>query len=254
MAAPPAWESSAYLPGIVANHPRIIRQRILRERSAQTALVDGPVLDRTDQLLQGPGQSAVLDDWTRPGVAGDSGYLRLPELMLDDPNEGTQARMSLGSTVKHLKDTDPQAADAIVALLAKRYNERRDPVEQASYIDGLGNTRYAAARPTIDAALHSDESLVRASAVSALRVMPGDDVDDAIARIAVSDPDSLVRAAGVSVIGEPTPRKALMQALRARGPRSRSALPQCRRSELCRRRQHRHLHGRRLRQCSSRLP
>jgi HEAT repeat protein len=135
------------------------------------------------------------------------------QTMLEDPLHGRQAKLSLGSTVQHLKDSDSAAADAIVELLSVRHQKSEDPIERAAYLDALGNTRYDEAMPVIVAALSSEESAERNSAVLALRHFSGAAVDDKIRVAAISDPDDVVRHTAISVIADRTPTVPLMEAI-----------------------------------------
>jgi Lipoprotein amino terminal region len=217
--------------------------------SALTSLMrldDDTVTDAMEQIREGAAQAPMLRDalWNAGtsyaqeklvelvGFYKDEGQRRLTligmgqvqtptpatvkylESMVDDKMHGRQARLSLGSAAKRLRESeDMKAAEAIVASLTRHYQESPDTITKASYIDALGNTRLDAAKALIVSALESDDPMMRWSAVRALRHLPGADVDALIERLAIGDPKASVRNAAVAVIGERTPSGPLMQAL-----------------------------------------
>lgn len=97
---------------------------------------------------------------------------------LDQPM-GAQAALALGAEAARLGD-DPASNDAVGTLLA-RYEAATTPAERRLYLEALGNTGSREALPVMLAAIQGgDYALARAGALG-LRLIPGDDVDDALA-------------------------------------------------------------------------
>jgi hypothetical protein len=109
--------------------------------------------------------------------------------LLDDPAQGRQARYGLGSFAHQ---ADPEITARCLALLYREL-ERPEPERVASALIALGNAGAGEALPVIEPYLDAPAPGLRAAAVRALRLVPGDHVDERLAAVLSGDREPQVR-------------------------------------------------------------
>jgi hypothetical protein len=110
--------------------------------------------------------------------------------LLDDPAQGRQARYGLGSFAHQA--ADPEITSRCLALLYREL-ERPEPERVASALIALGNAGAGEALPVIEPYLDAPAPGLRAAAVRALRLVPGDHVDERLAAVLSGDREPQVR-------------------------------------------------------------
>nr|PZN20227.1 MAG: hypothetical protein DIU78_19645 [Pseudomonadota bacterium] len=134
--------------------------------------------------------------------------------LTDTPKYRTQALYGLGAAAYRLGASDPEGARAVTAGLVRSLDEASDPNEQVKLLKAVGNAGSADAFTAIEAKLHSPNPAVRATAIWALRRVPGDRAEQAIARALIHDPAAMVRQRAVDTLGYRTVSPVLVYAVR----------------------------------------
>jgi hypothetical protein len=143
--------------------------------SAPTPEATGALASLLDAHLPDEARSTVLADLALAAMptAESAGALTRA---LDKPLGG-QAALALGAEAQKLGEDD---AGSAVEELVKRYKAATTPDEQRTYLQALANTASREALPVmLDALRGADFELARLGAFG-LRLIPGDDVDDAL--------------------------------------------------------------------------
>lgn len=136
--------------------------------NALASLLDEPMSDEARRTV-----IANLGLAASPTPEGTDALTRALEQPL-----GGQAALALGAAAHKLGD-DATGADAVSTLL-KRYEAARSPAEKKTYLEALANTGSRDVLPVMLQAIGgADFSLARVGAFG-LRMIPGDDVDDAL--------------------------------------------------------------------------
>jgi HEAT repeat protein len=167
---------------------------------AQTALAD---------LAHDPG----VDTPTRSASATHLGLLKnpTPETLArlqnmanneSDPEVKGAATLALGGASRASREADPGSGekDTSPDLLLQKLGSAQTPAERRLYIDALGNSGDPRGLPAIQGALTDPDPTLRAAAVSALRFMPGPEIDGLIVATLTRDPEQLVRSAALSTL------------------------------------------------------
>lgn len=113
--------------------------------------------------------------------------------LLSDPVLGFQAKLSLGSMVFRLKESDPARART---LLQKLEAGALGTTARGEYLKALGNAGHPDSLDTLTKILESPQAQIRAGAVAALRRVPGD-AAEALLLKATHDADASVRSAAL---------------------------------------------------------
>jgi hypothetical protein len=104
---------------------------------------------------------------------------------------------AVGSTVRHLADTDPALAKEIDRQLRDEARRARTTEEQAMLVRALGNAATADDLPVILDASTAEDAEVRRASASALRLADGDDAMQALLKLA-TDKEVAVQAAALA--------------------------------------------------------
>jgi len=120
----------------------------------------------------------------------------IPVVLLDDadPSIRAAARMIAGALARAGRAEHPAEADSIDSALVARYRKAREVPPVCELLSALGNSVGPAAVAAIREALHDPRATVRAAAVRALRLAPGQDVEQALMESMLHDSDPRVRA------------------------------------------------------------
>jgi HEAT repeat protein len=146
----------------------------------------------------------------------------IPLVLLDDadPAIRTAARMIAGALARAGRVEHPAEADAIDGALVARYRKAREIPQVCEALSALGNSIGPTVIPAIREALHDPRATVRAAAVRALRLAPGQEVEQALTESMLRDSDPRVRADAIFATRfrrplSPTLGEALVRAARA---------------------------------------
>jgi hypothetical protein len=146
--------------------------------------------------LSAPQQRAVLQALGRTESPNARVVARL-QALLDDPNLGFQAKLSLGSAIFRLKEHDPRTAhDALSSLLAGA----RGAGARIEYLKALGNAGHPDSVTTLVQVLGDSDATLRAAAAAALRRVTSADVDPVLVRVLESEPEPSVRLAALEAV------------------------------------------------------
>lgn len=121
--------------------------------------------------------------------------------MRTDAILGTQGSYGLGSALHRLQAQDSELAGDVRAFLTEQLSVATTPGEKAVALTALGNAGDPATLDAIRPFTSDADADVRASAVQALRRIPGPDVDQMIARFTTDDSQA-VRHSAVDVVSE----------------------------------------------------
>jgi HEAT repeat protein len=151
--------------------------------------------------------AAIVSDSARPAnarlaalqslgrTAAPSGAANaLVRTLLDDAVLGFQAKLSLGSVIYRIKDSDPEAARSLLRSLEQ--GARQSP-QRAEYLQALGNAGHPESMHTIEKALLDGIPSVRAAAAEALRRVPSAGVEELLMKVARDDQSPEVRIAAL---------------------------------------------------------
>ncbi len=128
-----------------------------------------------------------------------------------DSEVGTQATYGLGSALHRLQGQDPALAAEVRETLLDELDEAA-PGARPALLTALGNAGDPATLDAIQRYVRDESPAVRAAAAQALRRIPGQGADAALAMLCTdSDPD--VRYSAADAISERAPSTALVQAL-----------------------------------------
>jgi hypothetical protein len=131
------------------------------------------------------------------------------EALQTDPALGAQATYGLGSNAYRLRESDPKAAQAIVAKLVRQLKDAASDGERAMFLTSLGNAGSPEALSAIKTYLASESELERVAAARALRRATGDAADQMLAA-ASADSSARVRMSVFDAISEHAPTAALV--------------------------------------------
>ena len=104
---------------------------------------------------------------------------------------------AVGSTVRHLAETDPALAREMDRQLRDEAQRARTSEEQAMLVRALGNAATADDLPVILDASTAEDADVRRASASALRLADGDDAMQALLKLA-TDKEVAVQAAALA--------------------------------------------------------
>jgi hypothetical protein len=190
-----------------------VAARALREGSAGTAsrellgaLSSSPgkeakrAVDQlaADRQLPAELRSDTLANITIQPQATSERFATLSELTRDpDPRVKQGAILALGSAAEGAQADPALASDAERATntLKQGYEAAQTPAERALYLKALGNSGSAQAFEAAKVALASPDPGARREGVRALRLIPGEEVDQLIAQVWLTDEDAGVREA-----------------------------------------------------------
>jgi HEAT repeat protein len=118
-----------------------------------------------------------------------------------DPALQGGATLALGGAARRSSGQPEleESSERAVADLVRGANTATTPQGRRLYLGALGNAGSPEALPAIQQALADDSGDIRATAMNALRHIPGPEADASIARALRSDPDVMVRLSAVSV-------------------------------------------------------
>ena len=125
--------------------------------------------------------------------------MRVPKSLINDPNPAIRstARMMSAALARSGREAHATEASSIDATLISLYRKTQDEAEAVDLLAALGNSVGPAVVPVIEEALRDARAPIRAAAVRALRLAPGDEIDRLIASVIASDKDTTVRADAV---------------------------------------------------------
>lgn len=112
-----------------------------------------------------------------------------------DPMLRDTATLAFGNASHQMGDTNASGAQALVSELQNDYRTGTTPDQKAMALRALGNTRAPSTLATIEEALRSPDTLIRESAVTALRNIADPAADRLLAERLLADPASEVRRA-----------------------------------------------------------
>jgi hypothetical protein len=119
---------------------------------------------------------------------------------LNDSAAGSEAAMALGVQANKLRDTDPEAAEAIVDELVKRYTNATAYGKKLTYLDALGNSGHPKAFPFLEEAIHSQDLRFERIGTYGMRFVPGADADKVL-ELQLASANKTMQLAAVRAIG-----------------------------------------------------
>lgn len=128
-----------------------------------------------------------------------AGALAIPGSLVDD-NEGDvrrSARLICGALARAGRADHAAEAEALDQALLSRYAAARDVPTSVNLLAALGNSVGPRVLPVLYEATGASSSEVRAAAVRALRLVPGDQADQLLVTRMSGDPDAAVRSAAI---------------------------------------------------------
>ncbi len=176
-----------------------------RAQSALRHLIKQPEWDDTERRTQMIGLSLV----SRP----DPETIAFLREMVDDPKQGLQARYGIGTAVHHLKDSDPEAAKTQLNFLVEKLNNAPNNYEKVQYVDSIGNAGHPDSLPLLAPMTLDRDAGMRAASASAMRFLPGAEVDKMLASMAQSDSSQQVRLAAVDALSARSPSGPVLESL-----------------------------------------
>lgn len=116
------------------------------------------------------------------------------------------ALYGLGTMSRHLREAGKSAeASAIVALLVELLGKAESPSHQVHVLRAIANSADSAALPAVKPWLNSSVTKVRAAAVDAIRLMPGEAVERLLAeQFKGNNPEAQLAAMDAMIVREPT--------------------------------------------------
>lgn len=126
---------------------------------------------------------------------------------------GIQAKLGLGTAAHHLAGSEPERAAALVEHLVAGLNAATTEADTVNYIKALGNSASRSVIPVLDKKLNAKNSMVRAQALRALRIMPEGDADAVLASQIAADDDYKVRTAAIRAVRRRVPTEVVGKAL-----------------------------------------
>ena len=91
------------------------------------------------------------------------------ETLVDSPEMGIQAKLSLGSTVARLRTSDPALAVKTLAFLLDRLGRASTPAQTMAYVKALGNSGDPGALDSLERHIRGPAGELRAAAIWSLR-------------------------------------------------------------------------------------
>ncbi len=168
--------------------------------AAQAALVE---LATNDSVGSGYAEEALVElgRTEKPNAAS----IKTLRSALDDKRKGRAhvAALALGNAADSAQSVE------LVAALARRLSEARAPCAMAYLLLALGNTARATAYEPIARYIGTPDAGLRGTAAMALRLIPHDEAQPALARLLGTDPDVTVRASAAAAISYRTSATAL---------------------------------------------
>jgi hypothetical protein len=200
-------ESFGALAALLRRDPEAVRTAldwILARRDATGTLLDAlgaagtPEAQRALATVVGTGTFPKVE---RKAALTALGFVDRPtaetiakiEALQNHPELGRQAKLSLGTCANRLKGEDPDLARRALDVLAEGLKaEKTDAV--MDYLAALGNAGMREEIPHVQPFIAHPLAPYREFAVDALRLVPGDDVDEMLLARLKSDTSAAVRA------------------------------------------------------------
>jgi DNA-binding transcriptional ArsR family regulator len=159
--------------------------RALAEISADRSLSGGLRADATMAL-------ATSEDVSKESIsalrkAADS----------DEQEVKSAGALGMGAAARGLAERGQEGADELVTSLLERLDQATTDEERATLFNALGNSGDARLVPRVRASLAGDGPVVRAAAITALRLVGDQTADDIIAATLVGDAERTVRSAAL---------------------------------------------------------
>jgi hypothetical protein len=125
--------------------------------------------------------------------------MAVPAALLDDADVrvASAARLMAGAMARAGRATHAKVADAIDAALIERCRKSVEAAEMSNLLGALGNSASPAALAVVEGSLRDPRATVRGSAVRALRLGLGAEVDDLLSGAITGDPDANVRVGAI---------------------------------------------------------
>lgn len=115
----------------------------------------------------------------------------------DDPEQGEQARLGVGSAAYNLRSADPELANVAFERVAESLLGSDEPNDQWQYLRAVGNSGHPKSLELARGYVEAENEMVRAGAAHALRRTPQAEATEELAKLALHDPDAFVRTAAV---------------------------------------------------------
>jgi HEAT repeat protein len=159
---------------------------------AQNALADAirargedwPALSKLIPMLALAGPPTEIAENTLKEIADHSG----------NSDIATTAKLSLGIMAGTLEKVSPERSARLVDFLISSLDSSGSPADKRIFLLVLGNAGSTRALPVISRFLNDPSPVLRAAAVSALRLCDSSSADDLLAKALASDADPAVRS------------------------------------------------------------
>lgn len=201
-------------------------ERMIREGSPDTAtLIDAlgsAGSARAQEVLQSVVREDTFgDDERRRALISlsmaeqpSAETIALLQGLTEDPVYGKQALYGLGSAAYNLNSSRPETARELTAAMTRRLEGTADPNQRVVLLKAVGNAGHVDSLEVLGRQLKDPDPAVRGTAVWALRRIPGEQADQAIALALRSDPAPSVKLKALDAFEYRSPVPVLVYTLR----------------------------------------